>query len=88
MARCWCMKVATIITFPRAITQQGKKCSAQIQKGTKMAKPNYSFEKRKKELERQKKKEEKKSRKTERNDDGTEINEDPEGAESTEEQAA
>ncbi|MDD2853678.1 MAG: hypothetical protein PHY09_17470 [Desulfuromonadaceae bacterium] len=34
-----------------------------------MAKPNYSFEKRKKELERQKKKEEKKARKGERNPD-------------------
>ncbi len=30
-----------------------------------MAKPNYSFEKRKKELDRQKKKEEKKARKSE-----------------------
>ena len=36
-----------------------------------MAKPNYSFEKRKKELERQKKKDEKKARKTEHSD-GTE----------------
>lgn len=38
-----------------------------------MAKPNYSFEKRKKELERQKKKDEKKARKVEQNDDGTET---------------
>lgn len=37
-----------------------------------MAKPNYSFEKRKKELERQKKKDEKKARKGEQNADGTE----------------
>lgn len=40
-----------------------------------MAKPNYSFEKRKKELERQKKKDEKKSRKGERDADGVEITE-------------
>jgi len=40
-----------------------------------MAKPNYSFEKRKKELERLKKKEEKKARKGEQNADGTEITE-------------
>ena len=38
-----------------------------------MAKPNYSFEKRKKELDRQKKKDEKKARKGEQNADGTEI---------------
>jgi hypothetical protein len=37
-----------------------------------MAKPNYSFEKRKKELDRQKKKDEKKARKGEQNADGTE----------------
>lgn len=40
-----------------------------------MAKPNYSFEKRKKELERQKKKDEKKARKGEQNADGTEATE-------------
>jgi hypothetical protein len=40
-----------------------------------MAKPNYSFEKRKKELERLKKKEEKKARKGDQNADGTEITE-------------
>lgn len=38
-----------------------------------MAKPNYSFEKRKKELDRIKKKEEKKARKSEKNEDGSEI---------------
>lgn len=38
-----------------------------------MAKPNYSFEKRKKELERTKKKDEKKQRRLERNEDGTEV---------------
>lgn len=38
-----------------------------------MAKPNYSFEKRKKELERQKKKDEKKARKGEKDGDGTEL---------------
>ncbi len=46
-----------------------------------MAKPNYSFEKRKKELERVKKKDEKKQRKLERGDDETEL---PEGAEESE----
>ena len=40
-----------------------------------MAKPNYSFEKRKKELERQKKKDEKKARKGDQNADGTETTE-------------
>lgn len=40
-----------------------------------MAKPNYSFEKRKKELDRQKKKEEKKARKGEKNSDGSEPEE-------------
>ncbi|MHB8122826.1 MAG: hypothetical protein ACYDG4_11780 [Desulfuromonadaceae bacterium] len=40
-----------------------------------MAKPNYSFEKRKKELERQKKKDEKKARKGEKDVDGTELTE-------------
>jgi len=49
-----------------------------------MAKPNYSFEKRKKELERQKKKEEKKSRRSERNEDGTEPVEETVGSEPTE----
>jgi len=44
-----------------------------------MAKPNYSFEKRKKELDRQKKKEEKKARKGEQNVDGTELEEILEG---------
>lgn len=39
-----------------------------------MAKPNYSFEKRKKELERLKKKEEKKARKSEQSADDPEIN--------------
>ncbi len=38
-----------------------------------MAKPNYSFEKRKKELDRQKKKDEKKARKSEPNGDETEV---------------
>lgn len=38
-----------------------------------MAKPNYSFEKRKKELERQKKKDEKKAKKGEQNIDETEL---------------
>ena len=46
-----------------------------------MAKPNYSFEKRKKELDRQKKKEEKKARKGEQNADGTEITEGADDAE-------
>jgi hypothetical protein len=45
-----------------------------------MAKPNYSFEKRKKELERQKKKDEKKARKGENTSDETEV---AEGAEDT-----
>ncbi len=43
-----------------------------------MAKPNYSFEKRKKELDRQKKKDEKKARKGEPNADGTEQEEETE----------
>lgn len=47
-----------------------------------MAKPNYSFEKRKKELERQKKKEEKKNRKSERNEDGAVLDEINDGDES------
>lgn len=47
-----------------------------------MAKPNYSFEKRKKELDRQKKKEEKKARKGEKNPDGTDVAEET-GAEDT-----
>lgn len=38
-----------------------------------MAKPNYSFEKRKKELDRIKKKEEKKARKNEQNPTDIEI---------------
>jgi hypothetical protein len=46
-----------------------------------MAKPNYSFEKRKKELDRQKKKDEKKARKGEQNADGTEQEEGAEGSE-------
>lgn len=63
-------------------------CWIRYQKGTPMAKPNYSFEKRKKELERQKKKEEKKNRRSERNEDGTEKSEETEGEESaTEEQS-
>jgi hypothetical protein len=37
-----------------------------------MAKPNYSFEKRKKELDRQKKKDEKKARKSEHPEEGAE----------------
>jgi hypothetical protein len=49
--------------------------------GIPMAKPNYSFEKRKKELDRQKKKDEKKARKGEQNADGTEQEE---GSEDTE----
>lgn len=40
-----------------------------------MAKPNYSFEKRKKEMERTKKKDEKKQRKLVRSDDGVEATE-------------
>jgi len=40
-----------------------------------MAKPNYSFEKRKKELDRQKKKDEKKARKTEQLPDGDDVTE-------------
>lgn len=46
-----------------------------------MAKPNYSFEKRKKELDRQKKKDEKKARKIGQNSDAaveTEQSEEPE----------
>ncbi|MHB8057656.1 MAG: hypothetical protein ACYDHC_07160 [Desulfuromonadaceae bacterium] len=46
-----------------------------------MAKPNYSFEKRKKELERQKKKDEKKARKGEKDVDGTELTESAEETE-------
>lgn len=46
-----------------------------------MAKPNYSFEKRKKELERQKKKDEKKARKGEQNVDDVEQEETAEGGE-------
>lgn len=46
-----------------------------------MAKPNYSFEKRKKELERTKKKDEKKQRKLER---GGEDAESPENGEEPE----
>ncbi|HXE95802.1 MAG TPA: hypothetical protein VN642_05320 [Dongiaceae bacterium] len=46
-----------------------------------MAKPNYSFEKRKKELDRQKKKEEKKARKSEHSADGAEL---PEGTDEPE----
>lgn len=55
----------------------------ELEKGevTIMAKPNYSFEKRKKELDRQKKKDEKKARKGEQNEDGTAQEE---GAESGE----
>ncbi len=45
-----------------------------------MAKPNYSFEKRKKELDRQKKKDEKKARKGEQNADGTEAVEETESS--------
>jgi hypothetical protein len=40
-----------------------------------MAKPNYSFEKRKKELDRQKKKDEKKARKGDQNSDEVEQGE-------------
>lgn len=40
-----------------------------------MAKPNYSFEKRKKELDRQKKKDEKKARKGDKDVDGAEATE-------------
>lgn len=40
-----------------------------------MAKPNYSFEKRKKEMERTKKKDEKKQRKLERGGDDVETTE-------------
>ncbi|MBC7963522.1 MAG: hypothetical protein H7Y05_11330 [Steroidobacteraceae bacterium] len=46
-----------------------------------MAKPNYSFEKRKKEMEKNKKKDEKKQRKLERSDDDVVV---PEGTEETE----
>lgn len=46
-----------------------------------MAKPNYSFEKRKKELERQKKQEEKKARRNERHSDSSDVGEDPEQSE-------
>ena len=46
-----------------------------------MAKPNYSFEKRKKELDRQKKKDEKKARKGEQIADGNEEQEVSEDAE-------
>lgn len=52
-----------------------------------MAKPNYSFEKRKKELERQKKKDEKKARKGEQNADGTDVTENNEEAETVTEEA-
>lgn len=45
-----------------------------------MAKPNYSFEKRKKELDRQKKKDEKKARKGEQNTEETGLVEDAEAA--------
>lgn len=48
-----------------------------------MAKPNYSFEKRKKELERQKKKDEKKARKGEKDTDGVELAENAEETETT-----
>lgn len=48
-----------------------------------MAKPNYSFEKRKKELDRQKKKEEKKARKGEKNPDGNDVAEETESEETT-----
>jgi hypothetical protein len=48
-----------------------------------MAKPNYSFEKRKKELERLKKKEEKKARKGEQNADGTDLDETTEDDDAT-----
>jgi hypothetical protein len=50
-----------------------------------MAKPNYSFEKRKKELERQKKKDEKKARKGEPNADGAEQEEVTEGSDTVKE---
>lgn len=43
-----------------------------------MAKPNYSFEKRKKELDRQKKKDEKKARKGEQNADEAGVAEEAE----------
>lgn len=46
-----------------------------------MAKPNYSFEKRKKELDRQKKKDEKKARKGEHTADETGQEESAEGSE-------
>ena len=52
-----------------------------------MAKPNYSFEKRKKELDRQKKKDEKKARKGENNADGTELTESAEEPETVVEEA-
>lgn len=52
-----------------------------------MAKPNYSFEKRKKELERQKKKDEKKARKDEQNADGIEAAENAEEPETAVEEA-
>ena len=41
-----------------------------------MAKPNYSFEKRKKELERKRKQEEKQLRKQEKGTDDAEVSED------------
>ena len=41
-----------------------------------MAKPNYSFEKRKKELERKRKQEEKQQRKQEKHSDGDPVQED------------
>lgn len=47
-----------------------------------MAKPNYSFEKRKKEMERVKKKDEKKQRKHERVEEGTESSGDADVPES------
>lgn len=43
-----------------------------------MAKPNYSFEKRKKEMDRQKKKDEKKARKGDKDVDGAETSENTE----------
>ena len=52
-----------------------------------MAKPNYSFEKRKKELDRQKKKDEKKARKDENNADGTELTESTEEPDTVVEEA-
>ncbi len=52
-----------------------------------MAKPNYSFEKRKKEMERNKKKDEKKQRKLERGDDGVETTENDNEAETVTEES-